>query len=143
MSIFFLTCCRDQEVNAAPLQRFRGSALKERGNAGGVVAVRGGVAPVRHKPRRALPFLRLEPEPGDLGTPAGAQERGTGTAGSRGPRTSHRGSPQPTVERASTLQGGDALIFFSQCYRESPKPQDFSSPRLRSHEPSCNPFPDR
>ncbi|XP_030914674.1 zinc finger protein ZIC 3-like [Geospiza fortis] len=35
MSIFSLTCCWDQEVNAAPLQRFRGCALQERGNTGG------------------------------------------------------------------------------------------------------------
>lgn len=114
MSVFFLACCLDQEVNAAPLQRFRGSALKGKGNTVGTVAPRVGVA---HVPAHTSPCSAVSP-PGAgprraAEHPRGLRSGGTGTSGCGGPGTLHRGSPQPGVERASTLQGGVSLLFFA------------------------------
>lgn len=134
MSNFFLICCRDQEVNAAPLQRFRGSALKEGGNASGIVAIRVAVARV---PAHTPPCSASSPPgagPSGPWSSRGAQERRDGDSRLRGPGDLASGLPSAGRGKGERVTRRGVIIFSRSAMGRAPNREASPSPWLGSHE---------
>lgn len=163
---FFLTCRRDQEVNAAPVQRFQGFALKRerkhrrycrdpcrRGRLRGRATSPGDRHPRLtprclmpwHTPRRP-PRLSLHSFPERASPPGAGPPTGRGTPAGLGSDGTGRpgGFAQPlpaapTHGAGGSLQGGMPPFFFRSAIGGSPKLPGLCPPR--GWEPPVTVFP--